>query len=131
MYLQIILGAILRHTGSGAEVHISAAAIVALLIFWLVDWITSSDYSELVPSALLLRRLLLFQFTIGLVTYIGKYTQTGAFFASSVVLLATCHVATGALMLATSVRLSLRTYHSFAHAQLSPGLPVASEQVSA
>ncbi len=131
IYLQSILGAILRHTGSGAEVHIIAAAIVALLIFWLVDWITSSDYPELVPSALLLRRLLLFQFTLGLVTYIGKYTQTGAFLASAVVLLATSHVATGALMLATSVRLSLRTYHSFTHTQLSPGLPIASEQVSA
>lgn len=129
LYGQLILGAILRHTGSGAAVHIGGAAIVAIAIFWLVDWLTQSysDQPRLVQSALLLRRLLLLQLILGIVAYVSKYTASGAFLQSYGVLVATSHVLVGALMLATSVRLALRIYHTLAPVP-SPALRFAPEQ---
>ena len=114
LYGQLILGAILRHTGSGAAIHIVGAAIIAIAIFWLVDWLTQSysDQPLLRQSAFLLRRLLLLQLTLGIAAYISKYTDSQAFLESYAVLFATSHVLIGALMLATSVRLTLRVYHT-------------------
>ena len=129
LYAQLILGAILRHTGSGVAVHIVGAAIVAMAIFWLVDWLTQSysDQPRLVQSALLLRRLLLLQLILGIAAYISKYTASGAFLASFAVVFATSHVVIGALMLATSLRLTLRLYHTLVPVP-SSALRFASEQ---
>lgn len=111
LYIQIILGAVVRHTGSGAEVHILGGVLVAGVIFWLVDWVVESyaGHIAITRSALLLRRLLLFQLGLGTFAYVGKYTLSGASFSPYIVLLATAHVVIGALMLATSVRLTLRS----------------------
>lgn len=131
IYVQIILGAVVRHTGGGAEVHIVGAVLVAGIVFWLVDWIVQSyaGHISLTRSALLLRRLLLFQLGLGVFAYLGKYTPSGAFFSPYVVLLATAHVVIGALMLATSVRLTLRSYRD--GVALSTRSAFTPEQVSA
>ncbi len=130
IYIQIILGAVVRHTGSGAEVHILGAVLVAGVIFWLVDWVVQSyaGHTALTRSALLLRRLLLFQLALGVFAYIGKYTLSGAFLSPYTVPLSTAHVVIGALMLATSVRLTLRSYRNGLAFSARP--PFTPEQVS-
>ncbi len=131
IYVQIILGAVVRHTGSGAEVHILGAVLVAGIIFWLVDWVVESyaGYIPITRSALLLRRLLLFQLVLGLLSYLGKYTSNESFLSLYVVLLTTAHVVVGALLLATSVRITLRSYRN--GVTLSARPPFTSEQVPA
>lgn len=131
IYIQIILGAVVRHTGSGAEVHILGAVLVAGIVFWLVDWTVQSyaEHISITRSALLLRRLLLFQLVLGMFAYLGKYTPNGAFLSPYVVLLSTAHVVIGALMLATSVRLTLRFYRDGVALSARPAF--TPEQVSA
>ena len=131
LYAQIVLGAVVRHTGSGAEVHILGAVLVAGLVFWLVDWIVQSyaDHPAVLRSALLLRRLLFVQLGLGVLAYLGKYTASGAFLSPAVVVLATAHVVIGALMLATGVRLSLRSYRDGVAPSARPAFNP--EQVSA
>jgi hypothetical protein len=59
----------------------------------------------------LLGGLLILQLVLGLGSYLGRFTTLGmAFHPLTLVVLTTAHVATGALMLATCLVLTLRVY---------------------
>jgi cytochrome c oxidase assembly protein subunit 15 len=112
IYLQLIFGAILRHTGSWETLHFLGAALVAIHVGMLTARTVRNhaDLPALLRSTLLLCGLLVFQLFLGTAAYIGKFTTVGATLQPYTVLLATSHVVVGALMFITCVRFSLRTY---------------------
>jgi cytochrome c oxidase assembly protein subunit 15 len=129
LYMQVILGAIVRHRGELVEWHIIGAFLAAIHVLLLAHRVCREhpDLPTLVRSAVLLRRLLLVQLSLGFGAYFAKFTASGMFLNPYLVLLATSHVVIGALMLVTSVRLTLRAFrllhtrqHAF-HPQLASG----------
>lgn len=117
VYVQLIFGAMLRHTGIGIGVHLLFAAVVSVLIFSLAGSILGNQARrpKLVRPVILLSGLLILQLILGLASYLGKFTTlVAALSPFSLVALTTAHVATGALMLATCVVLALRTYRMVA-----------------
>jgi cytochrome c oxidase assembly protein subunit 15 len=132
LYGQLVLGAILRHTGEWAGLHILGAALVALHVSLLCARVgrNHQDLSVLSHSAVLLRNLLVLQLGLGLGAYLGKFTVSGAFLNPFVVILATSHVVVGALMLVTCIRLTLRAYHLLDRQQRDFATQFVSEQAS-
>jgi cytochrome c oxidase assembly protein subunit 15 len=118
IYIQLIFGAILRHTGSRLDAHLLFAALVTIHIFLLTRRILTAhfynkrdnkrDNKRLVSSALILSGLLILQLILGLGAYLAIFGE--AMDAIAVVAVATSHVSVGALMLATSVVLTLRIW---------------------
>ena len=129
VFMQLILGAVMRHTKSGLAIpdfplafgriippfdsvkiaihfsHRVGALIVATLIIWTVARIIQNyrDEKKLFRPALLLICALLTQLTLGAFTV---WTQKD-------IVITTAHVATGALILGTSLFLTLRTRRLF------------------
>ncbi len=126
IYVQLILGALMRHTNSGLAIpdfplafgriippftseqivihfaHRVGAAIVAAMIVWTFSRIARSysDSRLLFRPALSMLILLLVQITLGALTV----------WTAKAVIPTTAHVATGALVLGTSVLLTLRVF---------------------
>jgi len=132
LYGQLVLGAILRHTGEWAGPHMLGAALVAVHVLLLSARVCRNhqDLPALVRSAVLLRNLLVVQLGLGLGAYLGKFTVSGAFLNPFVVALATSHVVVGALMLVTCVRLTLRAYRLLDRPPGEFATQFASEQAS-
>ena len=114
IYLQLIFGAILRHTGSRLDAHLLFAFLVALHIFLLVRRILAMDSeSEGLGQStpLLLIGLLAIQLMLGTGAFFAKLTVLGETFATALtVTITTAHVAVGALMLVSSFVLTLKIY---------------------
>ncbi len=113
IYLQLIFGAMLRHTGTGMALHLLCAVVVTIQIFALAGWILGryADQQRLVRPVVLLGALLVLQLVVGVGAYLGKFTSLGDGLSfGHLVVLTTTHVATGALMLAACLVLTLRVY---------------------
>jgi len=113
IFLQLISGAVLRHTGSRLDAHLLLAALVTIHGFLLAVRVlrNHSDQPKLVRPAVILVGLLILQLALGLGSYLGKFTALGAGLTPlTAVALTTSHVVIGALMLATSLVLTLRVY---------------------
>jgi cytochrome c oxidase assembly protein subunit 15 len=113
IYLQGIFGAILRYQGAGFEAHLVLAALVVFHVLFLAARILNfhSGVSKLVPPVIALCGLMVLQLALGLGSYLGKFTPLAtALPPLAVVVLRTSHVVTGALMLVTSLVLTLRSY---------------------
>ena len=113
IYLQIFIGAVLRHTGLCLDAHLFFAALVVIHVILLTAriWRHHDDAADFVRPSMLLSGLLLAQLGLGFGAYVAKYTAMAALFAPfDRVALTTTHVAVGALMLATAVILTLRAY---------------------
>ena len=112
IYIQLILGALLRHRGTGDMFHIAGAIIVAVHVILLAAPVIRnySNLPVLVKTARLLRSLLFVQLLLGIGAYLGKFTQSGTALNPYIVLLATTHVVVGALMLVTCLILTLWSY---------------------
>jgi len=128
IYLQGFFGAVVRYTGAGIQLHLLVAALVALHVALLGARIMRLRLNEvkLLRPAVILMGLLILQLALGLGSYIGKFTQLGAFLPLfAIVALRTTHVVAGALMLVTSLALTLRSYRhlTFPHSLLRQGLP--------
>lgn len=114
IYVQLIFGAILRHTGSRLDAHLLFAFLVALHIFLLVRRILAMDseaegLGQSMP--LLLIGLLAIQLMLGTGAFFAKLTGLGETFATALtVTITTAHVAVGALMLVSSFVLTLKIY---------------------
>lgn len=114
IYLQLIFGAILRHTGTRLDAHLLFAFLVALHIFLLVRRILAMDseaegIGQSMP--LLLIGLLAIQLMLGTGAFFAKLTAFGETFATALtVTITTAHVAVGALMLVSSFVLTLKIY---------------------
>ena len=114
IYMQLIFGAVLRHTGSRLDAHLLFAFLVALHIFLLVRRIlgTNDEAQRIAPSmALLLLGLLAIQLMLGTGAFFAKLTAFGETFAAALtVAITSAHVAVGALMLVSSFVLTLKIY---------------------
>jgi len=109
-YVQLILGAVLRHTGWGVTAHIGGAILVTFLSTWLflVCKSIKPRITLLSAGSFLLMCLVYTQMGLGLFSYIllghNFHIIPIPFFA---VLIITLHVVTGAAILALSVILVL------------------------
>jgi cytochrome c oxidase assembly protein subunit 15 len=132
IYVQLIFGAVLRHTGERLDAHLLFAGLVALHIILVLLRVTRqhADQGILVRPASALAILLLAQLMLGTVSYLGKFTASLSLPPAALVGLTTLHLVTGALMLAASVVLSLRAYRLSARPKSAAGRAVLSEQYS-
>jgi cytochrome c oxidase assembly protein subunit 15 len=112
IYLQVFFGAVLRHTGLRLDAHLLFAALVTLHVVLLVIRImkTHSDDPRLTRPAVYLTAMLFVQLFLGTVSYLAKFTTLFRMPADATVIFTTTHLAIGALMLATSLVLTLRSY---------------------
>ena len=141
IYFQVLLGAVLRFTGSFLEAHVLLAFLVAVHVLLVIFRVQrfGPDQRNIAGPALLLGALLILQLALGLGSYLGKFAPLGLVLTpGAVVGLTTAHMVVGALMLATSLVLTLRCYRYLAlpdpqlnEAFLSAHAEGRSEQVSA
>jgi len=112
IYLQIVFGVVLRHTGKHLEAHLLFALLVAIHVILVATRVTRdyADIDALRRPALALVSLLLAQVALGGASYIAKFTVLWTLSFDAIVLITTLHLAVGALMLAASLALALRSY---------------------
>lgn len=115
LYIQIILGALLRHPGTGvdpllAALHISGAFLSGGLIlstFLLVRW-AFTDSGAVSKTAGVTFGLLAFQLVLGLTAYFVLIDEAGMLRPSNVqVIVNTTHLVIGSLLMASTVALSI------------------------
>ena len=132
IYLQAVFGAVLRHTGERLDAHLFLAALVMLHVVFILLRVMKfhAEHPKIARPARLLGGLLLFQFVLGLASYFGKFTTMLGLTPETLVILTTTHLVTGALMLATSLLLTLRAYRWLATAKPLVSQKVLAEQFS-
>lgn len=113
VFLQLILGAGLRHSKSGLLWHLLGAFLVTFFMTWTVARIYKyySHVSQLFRPAMVLGTLLAAQLSLGVGSYLVRLAsrddvQPGFL----MVTITTAHVATGALVLVTSLLLTLQCF---------------------
>jgi len=114
IYLQAIVGAVLRHTGTGLEGHLFLATMVAFHVILLGRRVLKSPAgpARLKRSAGILVGLLFLQLGLGLGAYWIRIAPSATRLAE--VVFTTAHVAMGAALLAASVALTLRSFRLLA-----------------
>jgi len=132
IYVQAIFGAVLRHTGERVDAHLFFAALVALHVVLVLVRIMKfhGDLPKLTRPACFLGALLLLQLMLGIGSYFGKFTSMLRLPMATLVMLTTTHLVTGALMLATSLRLTLRAHRLSTTSKATIGRKVLTEQFS-
>jgi cytochrome c oxidase assembly protein subunit 15 len=119
IYIQAVFGAMLRHAGELLEFHLIFAALVSVHVILLGARILKRhpDRRALTYPVFLLSGLLFAQLALGLGTYLGKFVI--ALPAAFTVAVRTSHVVVGALMLAASLVLTLRSFKLFSRRGLT------------
>jgi cytochrome c oxidase assembly protein subunit 15 len=132
IYLQVLFGAVLRHTGLRLDVHLLFAALVTLHVALLTVRIfkNHSDHRRLTRPALFLSGMLLLQLFLGTVSYLGKFTTILRIPADVTVFFTTTHLAVGALMLVTSLVVTLRCHRHPTVSKSAEGQEILTEQYS-
>jgi len=132
IYLQVIFGAVLRHTGERLDLHLVFALLVMVHVLLLVSRVMGAhwSYPKLVRPAGILAALLVMQLLLGAGSYFGKYTTLWRIPAEGVVYITTIHLAMGALMLVTALILTLRVVRRSQARELSPARSILREQPS-
>ena len=113
VFLQLMLGAAFRHNGIGIIPHIMGAAVVTVGAGWTIARVFTRHSQErcLTRPALLLGGLVIVQLFLGIGSYLMRLeTQNAPQPLQPVVAVTTAHVATGALVLAASLILTLFAY---------------------
>jgi len=113
IYVQIVFGAILRHTGARLDAHLLFAGLVTIhvLLINLRVWRHHAEQPYLVRPVMLLSMLLMLQLSLGLGSYLVQYTaMAGVVAPATRIILTTVHLVFGSLMFAASVVLTLRTF---------------------
>jgi cytochrome c oxidase assembly protein subunit 15 len=133
VFIQLLLGAAFRHHGFGIVPHILVAGLVTIGVLWLLARILSEFGSrrQLKRAASLLSGLLVLQVFLGIGSYLMLLSARNAPQPlPSVVAVTTTHVAVGALVLASSLLLTLKIYRYVGdpgRALAAPAMPVAGE----
>ncbi len=113
VFVQLALGAALRHKGLGIAPHLVGAGIVVVLILWVAHrafWKLSGQRT-LVRLTMAAGALLLLQLTLGVGSYWTRLaTQDAVQPQLATVWITTAHVAVGALLLGVSLLLTLQSY---------------------
>ena len=117
VYVQVIFGAVLRHTGEMLALHLIFATIVAVHVVLLGARIFKRHPDrQLLRPISLLSGLLLAQIILGAAAYMGKFVM--ALPDILAITVRTSHVVVGSLMLATSLVLALRSFKLFSRGGL-------------
>ena len=132
IYLQVVFGAVLRHTGERLDLHLVFALLVTVHVLLLITRVTRSHsaHPKLVRLAALLGGFLVLQVLLGVGSYAGKYMSLFRISGEGVVYITTTHLAVGALMLVTSLILTLRALRLSRRKELSPARGILREQPS-
>ena len=132
IYLQVVFGAVLRHTGERVDAHLALAVLVALHVILILIRVSRhfATSTLLARPAMILFVLLLLQLALGVVSYLAKFTTALRLSVDAIVVLTTSHLAVGALMLAASVALTLRSYRLSMPSKHVPAREVLKEQLS-
>jgi cytochrome c oxidase assembly protein subunit 15 len=132
IYVQIVFGAILRHTGTQLETHLILAALVILHAVLLLKriWKLKAAELKLAREVRLLGIILLLQLAFGAGTYLGKF-HPGTIPYPVLEFLTTTHVVVGALLLVSSVSVTLWSFRLLAPAKTLHGATVIAEHVRA
>lgn len=133
IYLQIVFGALLRHTGEWLEGHLLFAGLVALHVVLLLLRISRQHRAATTLSrpAFGLGALLLGQLILGAASYFAKFTTLMVLPAGGLVLTTTTHLIVGAAMWVTSLTITLRAFRFSTAANSPRQQPVLTEQYSA
>ncbi len=125
VWMQLILGAAFRHSGIRLLPHLIGAGIVLCMVSWLsVSTLKRHRGSpQLATPAAVLLVLLAVQITLGVASYITRvlWSQGASTPLSSMVAATVAHVACGALLLVTTVILTIQI-HRHASSDPMPGL---------
>ncbi len=114
VYIQLILGAAFRHHGIKLLPHLISAAVVTVLVLWTIVRVLS-DYSrveQLRRPALMLLGLLMVQLSLGFAAWLTR-VEWGRDVVQPLmpmVVTTVAHLAVGALLLATTVVLSIQAW---------------------
>ena len=117
--MQLLLGAAFRHNGFGISPHIVGAVVVTGGVLWLLVRILTRYPKEraVLRPVLLLTALLVVQLGLGGVSYFLKMAAMNAPQPLSPLIETTAaHVAVGALVLASSLVVTLQVFHNVAAA---------------
>lgn len=130
IFAQLLLGAAFRHKGAGIVPHLIGAAVVAVLVIWVLARVMEDYSSEprIFRWALALNGLVMLQVVLGAATYwVRQLTADAPQPLPPMVWLTVAHVAVGAAILALSVVLTLQVH------ALAPGAPapLANQKVPA
>ena len=132
VFLQLILGAAYRHDAAGIVPHLVGAALVTLGVIWVWRRVRRehTDDSALRFPATVLAGLLLFQLLLGGAAYwIRLATAEAPQPQLLMVVLTVAHVATGALVLASSLVVTLQAHRRLASVEATPAI-VATQKVA-
>ena len=131
IYLQIVFGAVLRHSGERLDAHLFIAALVAIHVILILLRLNRAhaDRPALLRPGYILAALLLLQSLLGALSYFTKFTAMLPGLRGVTVLLTTTHLISGALMLATSLIITLRA-NLLSNATAPQVLPALTEQYS-
>jgi protoheme IX farnesyltransferase len=115
LYIQLILGAVVRHTGMGLTLHIAGAVVAIILIGWIFTRAVQdrAQSPQIFHLAACVLAAALLQAALGISTYFilgHEFPVIPPPFWS--VLVITSHVMGGALVLGLSVALALFTYRT-------------------
>jgi cytochrome c oxidase assembly protein subunit 15 len=134
LFLQIVFGAILTHSGHLLNTHLLAAGLVIIHVSVLAARIVRRHphSAALARPAMVLFGLTLLQLLLGLGSYVGRYTSLDFPRATLAGLaIPVAHRLTGALMLATCLVLTLRAHRSAVSSATLAGRAIAPEGVAA
>jgi cytochrome c oxidase assembly protein subunit 15 len=127
VYAQIIIGAAIRHAESGVSAHIlGAIAVLGCVIASVFVVLFGVRQKGLLRHAILLLGLVAAQIALGLVTLIVRVPKSADGQLSAIqILVPTAHLALGALILATSLGMTLNTHRFLVAPREEPALPIA------
>jgi cytochrome c oxidase assembly protein subunit 15 len=132
IYIQIILGAAIRHAEVGTFAHILGAMVVLACVFGTGSVVLFSVKQKgFLRYAILLLCLVTAQIALGLVTLMVRVPKNAEGQLSAIqVLVPTAHLALGALILATSLGMTLKAWHFLSAPREEPTLPFAEGALS-
>lgn len=125
LYVQLFTGAGFRHSGFGFLPHLVTAVLVTAALLWVITRVLSqhSSVRELKHPALAMMSLLVAQLGLGFAAYLTRveWGRDAVQPMPSMVASTVAHVATGALLLATSFVLAVQAHRHTARAPEAAG----------
>jgi heme a synthase len=125
LYVQLLTGAAFRHGGVSFLPHVVSAVVVTAILLWATTRVLTqhSNVSELRRPATVLLVLLVVQLGLGFVAYLTRieWSREAAQPMAGMVWSTVAHVATGALLMATSFVLAAQAHrHAAVEAPIHP-----------
>jgi cytochrome c oxidase assembly protein subunit 15 len=132
VYVQILLGAAIRHAETGLLAHVFGAAVLfACVVASLTVVLFAVKQEGFLRDALLLLCLVTAQIALGLATLMTRLPKNATEQLSAIqIFLPTAHLALGALILATSLAIALKTFRFLAPPKEETALPFAAGALS-